>query len=98
MEVKWTSKAIESFTEIIEFLSNNWTQKEVDNFIENTDRVLEIIRQNPYSYIASKKKKNIRRGLIGKITSKFYRVKERKKEIEILLFWDNRKNPEKIKV
>jgi len=45
----------------------------------------------------SEKKKNIRKGFVTKHTSLYYRVKPRKKSIELLAFWDNRQNPKKFK-
>jgi hypothetical protein len=45
---------------------------------------------------SSRKKKNIRRGFITKHNSLYYRIKPRKKELELLTFWDNRQDPEKL--
>ncbi|MGB0429296.1 MAG: hypothetical protein ACPGLV_02395 [Bacteroidia bacterium] len=44
MEVNWTPKAIESFNQVIEYLEESWTQKEVDNFIEKTKEQIERIK------------------------------------------------------
>jgi hypothetical protein len=45
----------------------------------------------------SKKKKNVRKGLISKHNTLYYRVKPRKKELQLLMFWDNRQDPKKLK-
>jgi hypothetical protein len=42
---------------------------------------------------ASRKKKNVRKGLITKHNTLYYRIKPRKKELELIIFWDNRKDP-----
>jgi len=97
MQIKWTDKAEESFAAIIDYLSENWSQKEVNDFIEKTDKVIDNISQNPSMYAVSIKRKNVRRALIGKLTSLLYTVKH-KTIIELLLFWDNRRNPKKLKV
>ncbi|HRG47047.1 MAG TPA: hypothetical protein PLX69_19430 [Leptospiraceae bacterium] len=41
------------------------------------------------------KNKQIRRGLVNQIVSIFYRVHPHKNKIDLLVFWDNRQNPEK---
>jgi len=98
MEIKWTDRAEETFAENIEYLANKWTDKEVDNFIEQTDYVIDNISKNPLMYIATNKRKNTRRALIGSVISLFYRVQKRKNRIELLLFWNNWKNPKNIKL
>lgn len=97
MKVIWTGKAKISFSKILEYLNENWTQREIDNFADETRKVIFQIRQNPFMYIASKKNKNIRKGFVNKKVSLFYRVRKRKKEIELLLFWNNLQDPEDIK-
>jgi len=98
MEIKWSDEAEASFNEIVDDISNKWTQREVDNFIEETDKVINNISQFPFMYAATNKRKNIRRAVIASLTSLIYRVKKRKEQIELILFWDNRKNPKQLKI
>ena len=42
----------------------------------------------------SRKKKNVRKGFVTKHNTLYYRVRPRKKELQLLLFWDNRQDPE----
>jgi len=78
---------------VIEYLEENWTSKEIDFFIDRTDEVINFIAQNPKQYIYSKKK-NAFRAVISKQISLYYRIKSR--EVELLIFWDTRQNPEKL--
>lgn len=96
MKVIWSPKAIKSFDKIVDFLSERWTKKEIEAFVDQTDKVVEQIVENPYMFVATEKRKNVRKGLVNKLVSLFYRVKPRKKEIEFLKFHDNRQDPEKI--
>ena len=52
-----------------------------------------LISQNPEMFIEVDKK-NIRKGMISKQTSVFYKVLNQ--DILIVTFWDNRQNPEKL--
>jgi plasmid stabilization system protein ParE len=96
MKVSWTPKALKSFMEIVDFLNERWTKKEIDGFAEQTDKVIEQIAENPYMFVATEKRKNVRKGLVNKLVSLFYRVKPRKQEIELLRFRDNRMDPDKL--
>ncbi len=96
MKVSWTHKAIKSFNKIVDFLDERWTKKEIDAFAEQTDKVIEQISENPYMFVATENRKNVRKGMVNKLVSLFYRVKPRKKEIELIKFHDNRQDPEKI--
>jgi plasmid stabilization system protein ParE len=93
MKINWTDKAIKSFELNIKWLIENWTDKEIINFINQTEQLIDRIKQNPYIYSQSDKKKSVRKGRVNAIVSMFYFVRPRKKEIDILLFWDNRQNP-----
>jgi len=97
MNVNWTFQAVKSFERNIEWLEKHWTIKEIENFINDTELFIERIKQNPYIYEQSEKKKTVRKGLVNNIVSIFYRIRPQKKEIDILLFWDGRQNPDKLK-
>ena len=80
----------------MDFVSEKWTKKEIDAFADQTDKVIGQITENPYMFVATEERKNVRKGFINKLVSLFYKVKPRKKEIELLKFHDNRQDPEKI--
>ena len=56
------------------------------------------IKKNPKIFVSSQINKNIRRGLIAPQTSIIYLILPDKNEIEIITFWDNRKNPTDFKI
>jgi plasmid stabilization system protein ParE len=95
MDIIWSPKAKGTYYQILEYLEENWTNKEVNNFINRTEEVLAFIAANPSQYIRSVNA-DIHRCVLVKQVSLFYRVKSDK--IEILLFWDNRQDPAKLKL
>jgi plasmid stabilization system protein ParE len=92
MEIVWTEKADETFDEIADWIEERFTQKEVDTFVLTTYEVLDNIEEFPKSYPMSKTLKRVRKAVIHPHSSLYYRI--RKREIELLFFWDNRRNPE----
>ena len=97
MKISWTPTARRTFFKVLEYLSKDWTIREIENFIDKTEQTIAQISANPYMFKSSKKKKSVRKGFITEYNSIYYRVKPRKKEIELITFWDNRQNPLKIR-
>ncbi len=96
MKISWTPTAKKTYFVVLDYLEEVWTEKEVQNFIREVNTLLNQIAHNPEMFQSSRKKKNIRRGFITKHNSLYYRIKPRKKELELLTFWDNRQDPEKL--
>ncbi|MBA7556704.1 hypothetical protein ES705_49421 [subsurface metagenome] len=96
MDIFWTPKARRTYFEVLNHLKKNWTEREIQNFINEVNNLLDQIKQNPEMFKESRKKKNIRKGFITKYNTLYYRVKPRKKELQLLVFWDNRQDPGKL--
>jgi hypothetical protein len=77
-------------------LVEKWTIREIKNFGNEVENVLSQIAENPYMFLATRKSKNIRKGFVTKHNALYYRVKPRKKEIELITFWYNVKSPDKL--
>lgn len=93
--VKWSPEAERTYKIILEYLLERWTERELDNFIDRTDTVINFIIQNPKQYIYSKKMR-VYRAVLTKQVSLYYRLEQQ--TIELLLFWDNRKDPASLKL
>ena len=89
----WSPVAKVTYYEILEYLEEHWTFREIQNFINRVEYVVELIRKSPVQYPVSKEK-NIHRCVVVKQVSLFFRVKEN--NIELLVFWDNRQDPAKL--
>ncbi|MBE9585501.1 type II toxin-antitoxin system RelE/ParE family toxin [Mucilaginibacter sp. JRF] len=94
LRVNWTTEAVNSYKSIIDYLSKEWTIKEVEYFSERVDALINNISIQPYLFKASSIKQ-IRKAAIGKQNSLFYII--RSDEIFLLQFWDNRQDPNKRK-
>jgi hypothetical protein len=93
----WMPEAFKTFDDRIEYLEIHWTDKEITNFRERVKEYLETLKEKPYIGKKAGRVNNVHVGLIIKQVSLIYRVKVLKKEIELLLFVDNRQDPRKIK-
>ncbi len=96
MKISWTPTARKTYFKVLDHLAEEWTKREVKIFINEVESLLEQIKTNPEMFQASRKKKNVRKGIITKHNTLYYRIKPRKKELELITFWDNRQEPGKM--
>ena len=95
-KIVWTNKAIADLDNIIEYLTNLWTEKEISGFFKKLDKRINIIGQRPLLYPVTKMRKNVRRSVLTSQISIYYRISKR--SVEILTLFDNRQNPSYLKV
>ena len=79
-----------------DYLETNWTEKELNKLGLEIEKTLELISINPELFPKTRKKKNIRRALVTKHNTLYYRTNKR--IIEIISFFSNRKNPDKLEI
>ena len=93
----WTNEAYSTFTEIKGSIRKRFTEKEVDKFILEMTRTMNVVKSFPKSFPESRirKHKSTRKAVIHPHSTMYYRIKN-KKEITIVTFWDNRDNPNKL--
>ncbi len=92
MKVRWTPTARATYFGVLAYLKEAWTKREIQNFVDEVEKVINQIIADPYMFEASRKKKNVRKGFVTKHSTLYYRVKPIKKEIELITFWDNRQD------
>ena len=96
MKIFWTPQARHTYFKVLDHLEKTWTEREIQNFINEVDNILNQIKRNPGMFEESKKMKNVRKGFVSKHNTLYYRIRPRKKELQLLLFWDNRQDPGKL--
>jgi plasmid stabilization system protein ParE len=96
-EIIWSAGAIDTYNAIIQYLYDEWTDKEVRNFGKRVDAKLQILRLQPRIGRLVNKKGNVHRTLVHKKITLVYRCKLRKNEIELVTFWNNLQDPKRLK-
>lgn len=97
MEYKifWTKNSLDNLDEILDYLNNRWTNREVINFKNKLGRQIKLIEQNPFLFPASNYNNRLRKAVLSKQTTIFYEVRD--KLIYIVFLFVNYKNIDKIK-
>ena len=97
MDIIWSSKAKITFYKVLDYLNENWTKKEMIQFNQRTQIILNAIRQNPGMFPVSATNKIIRKGIIDKNNSVFYKIDTYRQKIHLLTFFDNRQDPKTLR-
>ncbi len=93
LEIVWTARAAKGFDRIIRQIEKQWTEREVRSFIKETYDFFELLKEHPGILQRSNQRKNIHRGPINRLTILTYRIKNEKKEIELLNIRSARQKP-----
>jgi plasmid stabilization system protein ParE len=90
--IKWSPLAESDFSNILSYLNQNWEKKVAANFIDLTDSIIFQISKNPKQFPFINKRKGIRKCVLTKHNSLFYR--DKRSAIEILRIYDTRQDPD----
>lgn len=78
------------------YLEENWSAKVKTDFIKKLDKNISLIKLQPELFPESEKELGLRKCVVTKHTSLFFKSNE--KEIQILTIFDNRQDPDKLKI
>jgi plasmid stabilization system protein ParE len=92
----WSEKALADLQNIITYLSEKWTQKEIRSFVRKLDKRLELIAVNPKLFPKTAKRKNVRRSVLTKQTVIYYETTDN--VVTIVTLFDPRQHPKKLRL
>jgi len=96
-KILWTDHAISELKDTLEYLEENWTERELSNFSEELDHTIELISKNPELFQVSKKKKEVKRAVVARYNN-LYNYRTKNDTVEVLSLFSNRQDPDKIKI
>jgi plasmid stabilization system protein ParE len=94
-KVRFSELAKNQLDELFDFLELKWPLEVKLKFIDKLDYSMKIISTFPEAFPISKTRPGLHRYIITPHNTIFYRVKPNL--IEIVMIFDNRQNPEKLK-
>jgi plasmid stabilization system protein ParE len=80
---------------LFEYLITKWSIKVKNEFINKLDKSISLIKEQPESFPSSEKEKGLRKCVITKQTTLYYRFDENK--IKVVTIFDTRQNPQRLK-
>jgi plasmid stabilization system protein ParE len=90
--VKWSSFAEDDLSKLLDYLVEIWNSKVALEYIDTIDYCIRHIQTNPNQFPVINKKYKVRKCVISKHNSIYYKVS--KERIEILRIYDTRQDGE----
>lgn len=94
-EIIWSPLAEKDLGYVLQYLSRNWNQRVINHFLNKIDIATNQIAQTPNLYPIINRKFQVRKCVVTKQNTLFYREVE--KRIEILRLYDTRQDPIELK-
>jgi plasmid stabilization system protein ParE len=94
LEVEWSDTAKLQLDNIINYLEENWTQREIRNFFKSLEKGIETISKAPKQHKSSLRKEGTFEFQLSSHITLFYTFDKQK--VNILLLWSNRMDPKKL--
>lgn len=88
--IKWSSNALIELNSTYSYLKQNFTPKEINKLSIKIESTLQLISRNPLIFPSSQKYPEIRRAVIMKYNTLYYKVNL--ETIQIISFYPNRKS------
>lgn len=79
---------------LFDYLVEKWSLKVKNEFVKKLDDCIEIIKEQPEAFPASDKKEGLRKCVVTKQTTLYYRFNS--KRISVVTIFDSRQNPKKL--
>lgn len=95
-KLMWSDRALSDLKNIIDYLTENWTQKEIQNFARRLDKRLDLISVNPNLFPLTSKRKNVRKSVLTKHTVIYYRAESN--VVTIVTLFDPRQHPKRLRL
>lgn len=79
---------------ILDYLSTKWNENIAKEFANIFEKKLDLIKYNPFLYPSFKNNNIIRKCVVVKQVSVYYRISN--DEVQIITVFDSRQNPDKL--
>ncbi len=90
MNIYLSQEAEGQLQSLLEYLDNEWGERVCDNFIEKLERAIQTIASAPLAFPMSEKITGLRKCVVTRQSSIYYRISST--DIEIVSILDNRQN------
>ena len=93
LEIVWTPQAEKGLDSVLEYLQEEWSAKEIFAWEKRLLDLMERISKYPKICPSTGKYPNVRKGLVDRNNYIIYRIRPRKRTIEIINFRGTKQKP-----
>ena len=85
--VKWSAQAKLDYASNVDYLLEHWSEKEAMRFVASVEKIISDLKSGIVNFMPTNKK-DVRRCVVCKQVTLFYRVKNNDR-VELIRFWNN---------
>jgi plasmid stabilization system protein ParE len=93
--LSWTEEAIKTLNQNTEYLSSDWGNQVVNDFLDRVDEVLELVSLNPTVFPVHSVDNTVRRCIVNKRIILYFKIVDDKR-IDLLTFWNTYRDPNQL--
>lgn len=90
-QIEWSPRATKEYLNLIDYLLDEWGERPARKFANRLETILAEISERPKMYPVTISRRNVRRCVVSKQASLYYRIRNEK--IELITIFDTRQNP-----
>lgn len=94
-KIIWSPLSEADFEKVLDYLYKSWNEQVALACITDVEKILNQISKQPKQFPLVNEKRKVRKCVVSKHNSIFYR--EKKEYVELLRFFDTRQTPTKLK-
>lgn len=95
MRLIWTDEAEETFNDILLYLTSEFSERIANKFYDECYNTLDQIKREPFLFRKTELEP-VRKAVVHKFTTLYYRADLEKNVIVLLFFFDTRQNPNRL--
>lgn len=95
-DIIWSEEAFKNLEQIIKYLGENFSEKEIKIFIKKLEKRLTVITEYPLIFPSTNKIKNLHKSVLKKQIVLYYQFD--KVSVRILSLFDSRQHTDKLKL
>lgn len=95
--LQWTSEAKKTFKQNLEYLSKEWDNQVINNFLDRMEEILTQLKVNPEIYSLHRKHDSVYKCVVHERVILYFKIID-DKHIDLLTFWNTYQDPNKLKL
>jgi plasmid stabilization system protein ParE len=94
-KIVWSPLSQTDFEKVLDYLHESWNEQVALNFLADIEKILTQISKQPKQFPLVNKKMKVRKCVVSRHNSIFYR--EKRECLELIRIFDTRQTPSKLK-
>jgi len=93
--LRWSLESKKTFDQNLKYLSEEWSDQVINDFLDRVEEALQIIKSSPEIYPLYRPKDKVYKCVVHKRIILYFKIVD-DKHIDLLTFWNTYQDPDKL--